>query len=234
MSAVARQPSRPLQYAKAIRESDLPSGVRAVCWALATYANNDTGEAWPSVKILARTAGLSEAVVSTHTGVAESMGYLRKARRVGTSIKYTITVPVVEDAGKPGTTEAYREAIDRSLLKTPVKNTLHAMADKSAGGISTIDRASLCVITGKRDEGTITAHFKKARAAGLLKSQQRFDKSPIHTLLIPGVDASAQPGSQLGNCRSWTPAEIAWWDGLDPVTWTAPPWLPWTGHEPLF
>jgi hypothetical protein len=60
------------------------------------------------------------------------------------------------------------------------------MVDNSAGGVTTIDRASLCLITGLRDEGTITAHLKKARAAGLLKSVQRFNKSSIHTLLIPG------------------------------------------------
>lgn len=98
MNAVPSRPSRPLQYAKAIAESGLPSGVRATCWALATFADNDTGKAWPSVKRLAKATGLSEARVSKHTGTAESKGYLRKVRRTNTSIIYTITVPAVDDA----------------------------------------------------------------------------------------------------------------------------------------
>lgn len=135
------------------------------------------------------------------------------------------------------TQEAYRQAIDRSSLKPPVRNTLYAMVDNSAGGLTTIDRASLCRITGLRDEGTITEHFRKARAEGLLESVRRYNNSSIHTLLIPGSDASAsdaQPGSQLANWHSWTPEETAWWDGLDPENWTPPPWHPWTGHEPQF
>jgi hypothetical protein len=135
------------------------------------------------------------------------------------------------------THEAFRQAVDRSSLKLPVRNTLHAMVDNSAGGLTTIDRASLCRITGLRDEGTITEHFRKARAAGLLKSVRRHNKSSIHTLLIPGTDASAgekKPGSQLANWHSWTAEEIAWWDDLAPENWTPPPWHPWKGHEPQF
>ncbi|MDR6413501.1 helix-turn-helix domain-containing protein [Pseudarthrobacter sulfonivorans] len=97
MSTVPRQKAQPLQYANAIAKSGLPSGVRATCWALATFADNYTGEAWPSVKTLAEAVGLSEAVVSKHTGTAESRGYLRKVRRTNTSILYTITVPTGED-----------------------------------------------------------------------------------------------------------------------------------------
>ena len=47
MSVVHSQPSRRLQYANAIAKSGLPSGVRATCWALATFADNDTGKAFP-------------------------------------------------------------------------------------------------------------------------------------------------------------------------------------------
>lgn len=98
------------------------------------------------------------------------------------------------------TNEAYRQAVDRSLLKPPVRKTLHAMVDNSVGGLTTIDRASLCRIAGLKDVKTITTHFKKARSAGLLESVQRLNKSSIHTLLIPGIDASAgdkQQGGQL-------------------------------------
>lgn len=135
------------------------------------------------------------------------------------------------------TTAGYRQAIDQSSLKTPVKNTLHAMVDNSAGNQTTIDRASLCLLTGIRDVCTITEHFKKSRAAGLLKSEARFNKSSIHTLLIPGTDSSADDvplGSPLDNYHSWTAEEIAWWDSLDPDLWTPPPWQPWQGKEPPF
>lgn len=102
---VPSQASRPLQYANAIAKSGLPSGVKATCWALATFADNDTGLAWPAVKKLAKAVGLSEAVVSKHTGTAESKGYLRKARRTNTSILYTITVPIGESAGTQNSAE---------------------------------------------------------------------------------------------------------------------------------
>lgn len=52
-STILSTPSRPLQYNKAIAESDLVRGVRATCWDLATFADN-TGKAWPSVKRLAK------------------------------------------------------------------------------------------------------------------------------------------------------------------------------------
>ncbi|MCO4273789.1 helix-turn-helix domain-containing protein [Pseudarthrobacter sp. HLT3-5] len=84
--SVPSEPSRPLQYGKAIAKSGLPSGVKATCWALATFADNRTGEAWPKVKTLAVAAGLSSRVVSQHTGTAESAGYLRKKRRQDNSI----------------------------------------------------------------------------------------------------------------------------------------------------
>lgn len=101
MSIVPSQASRPLQYAKAIARSGLPSGVRATCWALATFADNNTGEAWPSVKKLAEAVGLSEKVVTQHTGTAQSAGYLRKKQRFNGTNVYTITVPTTLDTPTP-------------------------------------------------------------------------------------------------------------------------------------
>lgn len=83
---VPSEQSRPLQYANAIAKSDLSSGVRATCWALATFADKDSGEAWPSVQTLAKTADLFESVVSNHTGTAESHGYLSEIRCTNTPI----------------------------------------------------------------------------------------------------------------------------------------------------
>ncbi|GKV72032.1 hypothetical protein NCCP2145_14130 [Pseudarthrobacter sp. NCCP-2145] len=134
------------------------------------------------------------------------------------------------------TAEGYRQAIEQSSLKAPVKRTLHAMVNSAAGDRTTIDRATLCLLTGIRVESTITEHFRKARAAGLLESQRRFNNSSIHTLLIPGVVGSAdavQAGRPI-NWHCWTVDEIAWWDGLDPEKWTPPPWHPWPGYWPPF
>lgn len=115
-ASVPGVPSRPLQYSQAIRESDLPTGVRAVCWAIATYANNYTGIAYASVATLARATGLSEPIVSRHTRVAEAKGYLRKDRQYNSSIRYTITVPVVEESPSMQIADT-EEAIPPRLLE---------------------------------------------------------------------------------------------------------------------
>lgn len=106
MNVVPSEASRPLQYGKAIRESNLPSGVRATCWAIATFANNKTGKAFPTVEQIATAVGLSGETVSKHTRHAEAAGYLRKVRKFNSSIDYYITVPapVVEEAPAPAIT----------------------------------------------------------------------------------------------------------------------------------
>ncbi|WP_275778039.1 helix-turn-helix domain-containing protein [Paenarthrobacter sp. Y-19] len=86
-------PSRPLQYAKAISNSDLPTTTRTVCWAIASFANNTTGQAYPSLRALSKATGLSTATISKHTILAESQGYLLKHQRFNNSIWYVITTP---------------------------------------------------------------------------------------------------------------------------------------------
>jgi hypothetical protein len=93
MTAAVGIPSRPLQYARAIARSGLPTGARATCWAIGSFANNTTGRAFPTVRAIAKATGLSEPVVSKHTAIAESHGFLHKERRYNGSIIYTITVP---------------------------------------------------------------------------------------------------------------------------------------------
>lgn len=118
MSVVPSEASRPLQYGKAIRESNLPSGVRATCWAIATFANNETGMAFPTVKQIATAVGLSQETVSKHTAHAEAAGYLRKVRKFNSSIDYYITVPtpVVEEAPAPPISSTADEALARPLV----------------------------------------------------------------------------------------------------------------------
>lgn len=86
-------PSRPLQYARAISNSDLPTTTRTVCWAIASFANNNTGKAFPSLRALSKATGLSKATISKHTILAESEGYLLKHQRFNNSIWYVITTP---------------------------------------------------------------------------------------------------------------------------------------------
>lgn len=147
------------------------------------------------------------------------------ARRSGAFVAVTAWTP-----------EGYRRAVEQSSLKSSVKRTLHVMVESASGDQTTIDRATLCLLTGIKVESTITEHFRKARAAGLLESQRRFNSSSIHTLLIPGVAASGntvQAGRRI-KWHCWTDEEIAWWDNLNPDQWTPPPWHPWPGYCPPF
>lgn len=92
------EPSRPLQYMKAIAQSNLPTGTRATCWAIASFADNTSGKAYPSVRALAKATGLSGPIVSQHTARAEAAGFLHKERRLNNSIVYTITTPISDNA----------------------------------------------------------------------------------------------------------------------------------------
>lgn len=109
---IPSMPERPLQYIKAISNSDLPGTTRAVCWAIASFANNTTGKAFPSLAMLSKATTLSKAVISKHTALAESKGYLHKQKRFNNSLIYFITVPMSDEqlfaaasaneASKPG------------------------------------------------------------------------------------------------------------------------------------
>ncbi|WP_426301891.1 helix-turn-helix domain-containing protein [Arthrobacter sp. R-11] len=111
--AIPGTPSRPLQYLRAVRESDLPTGTRAVCWALASFANNNTGKAYPTVKTLAKATGMKEGTVSRHTGLAQEKGYLHKERHFNGPITYTITVPITEE--KTGDTDTETPPVEPLL-----------------------------------------------------------------------------------------------------------------------
>ncbi|MBT2536247.1 helix-turn-helix domain-containing protein [Arthrobacter sp. ISL-69] len=97
MVSVPGVPCRPLQYLTAVARSDLSSGTKATCWALASFVNTKTGEAFPSVATLAKAVGLSSPTVSQHTKRAEAAGYLHKHVRRNNSILYTITIPITDD-----------------------------------------------------------------------------------------------------------------------------------------
>lgn len=138
--------------------------------------------------------------------------------------------------GKPSvanwTVHAYHTAIDESSLKTPVKNTLRVMVDGAGNRQTAIDRLTLCLRTGLKAEATITEHWQKARAAGLLKSKARWNATSIHTFLIPGAnflyDADGVDdevwGEPLGGWHIWTAEETAWWEGLHQGSRATPPW----------
>lgn len=141
-------------------------------------------------------------------------------------------VPVGKTTAAKWTVHAYREAIDESSLKTPVKDTLRAMVDGAGNRQTAVDRMTLCLLTGLKAEATITAHWQKARAAGLLKSKARWNTTSVHTFLIPGAnflyDADGVDdevwGEPLGGWHIWTAEEVAWWEGLQPDSRSIPPW----------
>lgn len=136
-----------------------------------------------------------------------------------------ILVPELESL--EWTEQGYRRAVDESKLALSVKNTMHAMLDYASGQYVTIDRASLCSKVAVRREATITEHWRKARAAGLLISKPRFNSSSIHKLTIPGrsddvIDPLWLP--KLLRPHNWTLDELRWWDSLDVQAFSAPPW----------
>ncbi|WP_374206951.1 helix-turn-helix domain-containing protein [Paenarthrobacter sp. TYUT067] len=113
-------PSRPLQYATAISNSDLPTTTRTVCWAIASFANNTTGRAIPSLRALSKATGLSKATISRHTILAESRGYLLKQQRFDNSMAYVIATPVADGpepsvTAKSGEPEMHSDAWFRSI-----------------------------------------------------------------------------------------------------------------------
>lgn len=129
--------------------------------------------------------------------------------------------------GEPWTVAAYLLAIDQSSLKTPVMNTLCAMVERSGGRHTTVSRPTLCFILKMTRVATITAHWDKARAAGLLKSKQRRDESSIHTFLIPrtaNLEEGDLWGDPMDGWHVWTPEENVWWDSIDGGERITPPW----------
>lgn len=129
--------------------------------------------------------------------------------------------------GRAWSRENYRAAIDRAVLRLPVKRTLHAMLMAGGGEYSTIDRATLCQLTGVRREATITQHWNRAREAGLLVSRARYNRSSIHRFTLPGqrdIDCVI-PWIELGlQAHEWTTEELEWWQHQRPESPIRPPW----------
>lgn len=101
------------------------------------------------------------------------------------------------------------------------------MVDHAGAQYSTIDRATLLQLTDGRREATISAHWRQARSHGLLASKQRFNATSIHKFTIPGVDNASFDEALLATplrCHIWSLEELAWWEELDAMAPTAPPW----------
>lgn len=129
------------------------------------------------------------------------------------------------------TMQLYRDALGTAPLKKPVRNTLVTMLESAGGSeYTTIDRSTLCALTGIRREATITDHWKTARSAGLLTSIARFNKSSVHRFTVPGVTSSQdEERPYLSNliplrAHVWLPQERAWWQTVGTSTSFAPPW----------
>lgn len=124
--------------------------------------------------------------------------------------------------------ENYRVAVAEGLVKPAVKRTLLAMLDAGLGEYTTIDRATLCELTGVRREATISEHWRRARDAGLLESRARYNRSSVHRLNIPGVQGQGWEVFSGGSVlvpHPWTDEELAWWRKQSPESPIPPPWL---------
>jgi hypothetical protein len=126
--------------------------------------------------------------------------------------------------------ELYLEALAASQLKKPVQKTLVAMLESAGGGeTTTIDRSTLCSITGVRREATISGHWRLARQHGLLWSSARFNRSSVHRFTLPGSglpEADWLSGSILTPLRvhRWLPHEREWWETVGSEAASIPPW----------
>lgn len=102
------------------------------------------------------------------------------------------------------------------------------MVEHAQSQYSTMDRATLLQLTGGRREATITAHWHQARSQGLLVSRQRFNATSIHKFTIPGIDDDYVDAIALATPlrgHIWSHEELAWWDKLDAMAPTKPPWF---------
>lgn len=115
-------------------------------------------------------------------------------------------------------------------MKKPVRATLVAMLESAGGAeFTTIDRSTLCALTGIRREATISEHWKLARQHGFLRSTARFNRSSVHRFTLPGAvvleDDWLDP-SRLVPLRGhrWLPPERQWWEIVGSIEASEPPW----------
>ena len=126
--------------------------------------------------------------------------------------------------------ELYLEALHTSPLKKPVRRTLVAMLDSAGGGeLTTVDRSTLCSLTGIRREATISEHWKMARHHGFLQSSARFNRSSLHRFILPGAEVLEDDwlrSSRVTPLRihHWLPHEREWWEKVGSPEACEPPW----------
>lgn len=126
--------------------------------------------------------------------------------------------------------EQYLEALDTSPLKKPVRKTLVAMLESARGGeFTTIDRSTLCSLTGIRREATIFEHWKLARHQGFLRSSARFNRSSVHRFTLPGADLPEDDWLNASIltplwAHHWLPHERKWWETVGSPEACKPPW----------
>lgn len=119
----------------------------------------------------------------------------------------------------------FRDALDRSPLKSRVRDTLLEMLHSAdAFGRTSVSGRKLAGRLGLR-EATITSHLEKARRAELLLSKRRYNNSSVHQLTWPGSDFHPPlPGVKPVRGHTWTDGELAWWSSLDTDSPQPPPW----------
>jgi acyl-CoA reductase-like NAD-dependent aldehyde dehydrogenase len=125
-----------------------------------------------------------------------------------------VTAPAGTDAGKAGaaallrarrgaeawaqvprfTKTAWLKAVGASALSRKDMLTAADMADTATSrGISKATRTQLAQMADVNRDATISARWKKMRAAGLMTSKARFNKPSLHALTMPDGIGSVDP-----------------------------------------
>ena len=87
---------KPLVWMRAVRDSDLPSTVRATAWAVGLRADQD-GQCWPKYELIAQDIAASKSTAIRNVAVLRDQGWLLVAKRSNghgqASNSYLLTTP---------------------------------------------------------------------------------------------------------------------------------------------
>ena len=89
-------------FVKAVRQISMPPTTKLVAITLATYADYETGECYPSIQTLMDDTGLSNRVVCQHIKNIEKMGILVADRSNGRRSYYRFDVEILSKAVTQG------------------------------------------------------------------------------------------------------------------------------------
>lgn len=108
-------------WIRGVRATDLPIGVKAVLYTLASHANGE-GTCFPSHELLAEECSCSPSTLSRHLKEARGAGWLKSERRVGLPSLHTLIIPKEEPGPRKLRTSQNEVFADCSDRKTEGAN----------------------------------------------------------------------------------------------------------------